>query len=352
MLHVSRVDGVINGSDYTYHPDPVHVAISRIIPAFPAHTLIDEVLGVFRSFEMWGLLDQPTTVWTDDPSYPEPYDLLGSSVRVSPTQELPRGVCLRSLVVGWTNLHAVGHAGRGPSGNWGDTNWRENSITLPFANIPRMELLRFRDHVWRRYGIAKPHTAHPPHVLIVQHNNGTTPSRILNIDEIVGTLESPSDEIASMLGVPSGGSMRVSRVEWRGLPIRRQVELTASADVLITLPGSDACNALFLPTPAALIIPFRPQKEKNTSTFNWRGSSEISYLFDSVPRLFSYQFDPRTDAWSLWRGKDGKRLEPGASAPSMNVNVSEDGFYLDVRLLVSRFLRVALARLRMEGSVL
>lgn len=53
------------------------------------------------------------------------------------------------------------------------------------------------------------------------------------------------------------GSLSVGRATWKAMPMRKQVEVMANTDIAITLPGGDVINAAFLPTKAALIVPYR-----------------------------------------------------------------------------------------------
>lgn len=53
---------------------------------------------------------------------------------------------------------------------------------------------------------------------------------------------------------------KTTRVGWYGMTLRDQVALVRTVDVMITLPGSDAMNAMFLRDGTTLIMPCRSLK--------------------------------------------------------------------------------------------
>ena len=311
------------------------------MPAAPAHTLADEVVGVYQSLEMWGLLSQPMSVWTDDTHLTHPYDTLSERVAVRLRSDLPVGVCLRSLVVGWSNLgYMKGQLNRPVPSNWVESHSQPHS--------GRTDLMRYRDHVWKRYGLSGRARAHSDlHVLIMEKNTSgaANPSRINNVAQITSALEAPAR--ARALGL--SGEVRVTRASWKGMPMRQQVELVAQADLVISLPGSDLINCVYLPSPAAIVVPWRRCCSSDKFSTGFQPSLEVKLWFDLVPQWYVYQYNPTLDAWH--------RANTTTSVPAATVNRSDSaaaavvGIHIDVELLLMRYVRTAIDRLRVDGVI-
>ena len=78
------------------------------------------------------------------------------------------------------------------------------------------------------------------------------------------------------------------------MPLRQQITLLAATDVMFSLGGSDIMNAIFLPTRAALVIPFRRKdlavegavaSERRDNGMKWHGPSDIRLWFQFRPSL-------------------------------------------------------------------
>ncbi len=63
---------------------------------------------------------------------------------------------------------------------------------------------------------------------------------------------------------------------------------------------------------------------------------------------YVYQYNPTVDVWRGW-GQPGWGKAPKAAGAEVNVTAS--GVRIDVSMLLSRYMRAAFQRLRMEGSI-
>ncbi|KAL3902194.1 MAG: hypothetical protein SGPRY_012181, partial [Prymnesium sp.] len=282
MLSIQLLSNSTIPATYTDWATGVHVLIDRLFhpgssPA-PAHTVADEVVSIFRSLEMWGFLSQegdakgklrgnePLHVWLNDIAFTQAYELLGERTSIHSREMLPPSTCFRSVLVGWSNLGYMTVANR--------KSWH------PPPN-PQTHLLRFRDHIWARYGIGGASSSpHQPHVTILEKHMKTAvhAAFISNVDEIEAKLVSM-------------GSLSVGRATWKGMPMRKQVEVMANTDITITLPGGDVINAAFLPTKAALIVPYRFVN----NVWGWESSDEVRLWFEFRPQLLIYTYNPAQD---------------------------------------------------------
>lgn len=251
----------------------VTVAINRLYVPYlqgvpnPGHTLGDEVMSIFRSMQMWTLLDQNVSVYTNDLRAAKMYGFLRLSQPVALLSSLPAATCFENLLVGWRNLGYMVKPGR----------------DFQPPQMPRLELTRFRDYVQQRFRIAPPPHPHPPRVLLLQKDVQAAGHK--NFIDNLGALATQLRD--SM-------HLQVSIVSWSGMPLRQQITLLAATDVMFSLGGSDIMNAIFLPTRAALVIPFRRKdlavegavaSERRDNGMKWHGPSDIRLWFQFRPSL-------------------------------------------------------------------
>jgi len=277
MLQVrSRSLSSVAPSETYKYVDGVHVAINRkLIPPNFGHTLADEIVSVFRALEMWQQLDvSPLILLLNSVQSSSQYACLGSNTSMRLQHRLPRSVCFRNFIAGWSALHY----------------WRWPDGTEFHRQKPAFYLLHFRDHVWRRYQISGAMERHPAHIVMISKNVSASVHAVY----LENTVEL-GEHFASAFGA------RVTHAGWAGMPLRQQVELMADADVALSLPGADVINFVFMPTFSAIVVPYRVQSwaiaessklPGSNASGVWYDSHEINLWFAHVPHRFIVEYDP------------------------------------------------------------
>ena len=281
MLHVKVQDGVIDSSRWA-HAAGVHVRIDRLYlldgkhgSVNLGHTLGDEVIAVWRALEMWGLLEEPVHVYLNDITATKPYHVLNlAKPPVLASSGLNESTCFESFVVGWSNF------GYMPTIN---PNYR------PPDTVPKSYLNRFRDYSWRRFGAVGLPIGHwPPRITIVCKGTAFSmfKAAILNVDALKHAFE-------TRFGA------RVELAVWQGMPLAKQVQIMSQTDVMLSLPGSDLMNAVWLPTKSAIVVPWRyilgwTSKGRDTDA-EWHPSNEVRLWFDHIPFRQVISFNPALD---------------------------------------------------------
>ena len=272
-LHVRVVNATqkhIDAGNFSSDDDAVHVAMNRLyipyvqaVPS-PGHFLADEVLAVFRALDMWELLRRRTRIYLNDVTRTEVYGVLpNASVHVR-EPELWAQRCVRHLVVGWPQL-----------GNW--ELHRIGRVRRP----PSDYVLRFRDYVWWGYGLhaRHPRREHLAHVCFLSKNvtGRPTANAITNVPELAEAVRARFDVRTSFLpGLHPD------------VPIRERVAAMAATDVLFGQGGGDLIVAVFMPTHAALVVPWRA-KVNDTEFVR---SGEVDLLFAHVPHRYLVERNP------------------------------------------------------------
>ena len=120
----------------------------------PGHTLADEVAAVYRALDMWGIEDNDLHVFTNDLQAIRTYGLLRLAQKPRLLTEVPKGVCFRKFISGWSLLGFM----------------QETNPKFKPTAFPRSDLLRFRDYVWRRFGVVERPAPHLASVVILEKN--------------------------------------------------------------------------------------------------------------------------------------------------------------------------------------
>ena len=77
----------------------------------------------------------------------------------------------------------------------------------------------------------------------------------------------------------------VRNVTWNGMQLSKQLEIIMSTDILISLPGTDTLNALFLPTHSSLVVPCRIYENAKKKLILQSTSDEVRIFFNVFPHL-------------------------------------------------------------------
>ena len=182
-----------------------------------------------------------------------------------------RSTCFRRFVAGWANLGFMTSA---------KTGYRP-------PPVPRLDLLRFRDFAWNRFGASGLPRGHArTHISIIQKNmsHAFNAAFFSNVDTIVAALQSRFGARVSVFG-------------WQGMALSDQVREMAKTDLMIALPGSDVMNGIFMPSHSALVIPHRYVRNNTTSHLAglWTDSTEVRLWFNHLPFRKIIQYNPGED---------------------------------------------------------
>lgn len=147
-----------------------------------------------------------------------------------------------------------------------------NGMSYIEGEVHARTLERFRDFVLGKLGIvASPPRRHPTILVIVKNmTNAVSKSGISNYDEVLRVL---STEFPTL---------NIRNVSWLGMSFKSQLSLMQEVDIVVSLPGTDLMNALFLPYGGAIFVPCRKVQQIETS-------NEVRIWFKSFPSLRSIE---------------------------------------------------------------
>jgi hypothetical protein len=134
--------------------------------------------------------------------------------------------------------------------------------------------------------------------------------------------------LAAMLNSEFGA--QISEYGWQGMPIAEQVQRMAQCDIMISLPGSDVINAVFMPTHSAMIIPWR-----FLNSTGWDPSRELKWWFNLIPRRYIITYNPKYDHETIVDNATGA-MKLGLS--QMHSHVDEAVRHLAARGSISRLI--------------
>ena len=216
------------------------------------HTIGDYVFAVFNGLLNWNLTQFRVKIYTNNLDKVFPFGLLTTEkIEIRPVG--PR--CFNYFLAGWQNM---GYAAADYQTNVG------------------ARLRQFRNHAYKTLGVPMPSTP-PRYLLLVQKtlSQSRHKSIIDNYDGVYNALKK---------------RFYVKRVEWAKMTLDAQLELIADAHTIITLPGSDAMNAIFMPDGGTLVMPCRRVAGM------WEGSNEYRLWFRKIHWLSTIVFPPENAA--------------------------------------------------------
>jgi len=231
------------------------------------HTLGDDVFAIFQGLHSWGAdtLQTNLHIFVDDTTSPAPFEIITKfEIRHRPEDN----VCFETFYGGWQGLGFVSisaaemnkYNGRNPkpevSGRLGKILWN------------------FRNTAWARYGLK----SSPECVTLISKDleHSEHPHYIDNMKDI-------------RLAVSSAWDGCVQELSWHGMSIKDQVSAMARSVAVLTLPGSDCMNAVFLPDNATVVVPDR------RANGVWQSSNEFRNWFKHADWLFFDHYRPHQD---------------------------------------------------------
>eukprot|EP00966_Prymnesium_polylepis_P216981 5021977-Prymnesium_polylepis.1 len=180
---------------------------------------------------------------------------------------------------------------------------------------PRLDLLRFRDWVFARHKIQPLQQPRRPRLLLLEKDvkQAVHKTYIANAPQLAANL-------SAALGLP------VKRAMWGGMTVLDQARVMANTDVVISLPGADIINCVFMPTHSAMIVPHRPRAwsftgekkprlrerkdQRGPEGIRWEDSNEIRLWFNLLPFRVLLSWSPVDDSMSTWTAAGAVHLAP------------------------------------------
>jgi hypothetical protein len=251
--HLLKFDRVKNISQkWTFLPG-TWALIFMYTASNAGHVLGDEVWPAWRMLATWGLeydasnLNVVTDILT--PSLNQYAALTRRAVIDGKTLRAKYGdvVCFDLLLVGPSYLgYALGlehHKSPDPLRAWPVT--QDPTFAKTF--------LKFRTHALDLLNIPATWSEVSPLILVLEKGSIHAHSHIIsNIPEILSRVQN-SFPTAKVLGV-----------NWQGMPMKSQVEMMSAANVVLSLPGSDIMNSVWLNVNSVLIIVCRDESGQCT----------------------------------------------------------------------------------------
>jgi hypothetical protein len=235
-----------------FDPRP-YVLIRHYVPGNWGHTLGDDVFPTFQAQELWGIGPELGVVLYERSPSARLFRFLTTTDPLSAGPSFRK--CFSRLISGWSHF---GYASR--------------KNVLPGASLNR-----FRDYVMDHLNVswrAGPRTL-----------TFTVLEKDMSAAEHRATIADAADFERRLLRLYPGAV--VQRVRWSGVANKDQVQIMINTDVVISLPGSDIMNCIFLPPVSAMIIPHR------RVSGSWEGSNEIDIWFRFAPHVYIRQPDFR-----------------------------------------------------------
>lgn len=215
------------------------------------HTLGDDVFAIFRGVHSWGfdVVESNLKVFLDHLDATEVFKVITrNEVVLRPKINL----CYETFYAGWQGLGFVALSAAEMETYDGRNQKPEFSKRLGGA------LQSFRNTAWRVLDIE---SSSPCITLVVKDlKHSEHPYYIDNMEDIFEA-------------VSKAWSGCVQQVSWFGMPIKEQVTTMANSVAVLTLPGSDCMNAVFLPDNSRVVVPDRRAKGV------WQGSNEYRNWF-------------------------------------------------------------------------
>ena len=118
------------------------------------------------------------------------------------------------------------------------------SFSYSYGNPNPQALMNFRDFVLRKMKIPLMRASDEPSILFIKKHIEFADSKsfIKNFDEVVHS---------TRIKFPSS---IVTTASWYGMPYEQQFQIMMNADIVVTLPGSDLMNGLFMKSGSSAIV--------------------------------------------------------------------------------------------------
>ncbi|EKX31831.1 hypothetical protein GUITHDRAFT_121967 [Guillardia theta CCMP2712] len=220
----------------------VYGLVGRYFAHNRGHVLGDEVWAMFQALSLWGMEEEyrnMQVILHEDALNADVFEFVNARpVWTVGTVINQHGgfLCMETVVFGLAHLgYALGHS----CGDGRSVTCRPKFLPPFQVNVRRFRLLAMELH-----GISE--RARPEVAQVVVTRKGRkalNPVRLVNTEEVVAAVKS--------LGVA------VLVADWSTMSSKEQLALMSRTDVLVSLPGSDTMNAIWMPWDRSLVTPCR-----------------------------------------------------------------------------------------------
>ena len=237
-----------------------------------AHVMGDNVFALFQSATLAQVpTDEVNVILEEIPPVAEMFRLLTFKPPIK-KDSLERETCYATVLLGCRGL---GYVKDHPLSL---TDPVELPATLRTHQlVARGErLMQFRQVVLRHFNLQYKRDPIVRMVLVEKHLGvAEHKSYIVNIRELMAGIKRKFKD-----------ELDVSLVCWQGMPLRAQIDSMKDADILMSLPGSDVMNAVFMPPVSAMILPNR------YFDMHWEDSNEVRLWFRHIPGRYVDEYKP------------------------------------------------------------
>lgn len=233
----------------------VWVLIGSYVPGNAGHVLGDEVWAVWQALCVFGLQDRAVNVITDNGfRHQQQYRALTKNPIHSFEEFRGKKVSFENLIVGMgRNGYALAHYREHPSGPiQGMLPTSGSHLAARAAYLPPFceTFDAFRRHAYRIWGIDESSSDFrrgKRHVLVLD-KDPTASEHPCRLWDAVGITK----EIRQICP-----DHHVELVNWNGMSIGEQIRKMSKADAVVSLPGSDLMNCVFMHPRGRIICPAR-----------------------------------------------------------------------------------------------
>ena len=230
---------------------------NRFVSGNCGHDLGDEAMAIFRLMQLFpDPPDRLTTFFLA--GRPHACDKvlapMAESLIISRTMMPGQLMCFQRVYVGTRSVNYMSDHGG---------TWENRMETL------ERDMKSFRTFYYMHAQVRMPRTLEEMDtILIMQKRNGLHLSNIGNRQEIAEFLRREFS------------TYKVEIITWTDYTMVEQIKLLSRTRAIISLPGSDIMNGIFLPDGGALVLYCRPMGDFNKSGFDT--SNERKFWFDRV----------------------------------------------------------------------
>ena len=225
------------------------------------HVLGDEVFAVWQSLSVFGLQNENFNIITSNNyRHKQLYKCITDNL-FSRKDFDGKKILFEKVLIGVTrNGYAVGHQ----LGPYIFPNWRRLSSRASYLPPFQDVCESFRKHSYKKLNIDED-LLHNRSIVILDKNISSSEHKSVlhEIDNLIALIKDQHK------------SHDVRKVCWEGMNIRDQVKEMSRADLVISLPGADMNNCIFLNPKSSIIAPDRYVYVGNEKPLKKEGSNEI-----------------------------------------------------------------------------
>lgn len=224
----------------------IWVLIGDYVHYNAGHVLGDEVYAIWQSLCVFGLQEYDFNIITNNHfKHKQQYQCLTRKKIYSFEEFKNKDMSFENLIVGMArNGYALGH--NDPINNWNKSLNNRASYLPPFKET----FEAFRKHSYKIFDIDETSDS---------FQNSKRSILLLDKDETVSQHKCKLYQIDKIIKLIKKKHINynVKKINWNGMNICDQIKEMALADIVISLPGSDLMNCIFLNPKGYIISPNR-----------------------------------------------------------------------------------------------